>query len=187
MINKVIHLDYDEPDELPWLITIKDIVKGNPDYAASPMKFEKLVAEGYDEEYEQHVRLVLNAYYLLKAIIPLGVKKIRARYHCNPLPVILVTLELDNGTADITVNLYAPDGKVELTSTREIFNFEVFKHDVSIEFKTIKKGIFKPVPRNFYVIDMNHILYMFEDNPEITKNIELLYELAQEISREVLK
>ena len=101
---------------------------------------------------------------------------------------MLVTMWLDTGDkAEITINLYSPDGKVELTSNREIWNFDIFKRDVQVEFKPIRQGIFKPVSRNFYVIDMNHFLHMFENNSEVVETIERLYKLAQEISKEVLK
>ena len=185
MFNEGIHLNYNRNDANPWLITIKD----GTDYMATPMEYEKQIAEArYSEEYEPHIRLVLNAYHLLKVITCIGVKNLHARYYCNPLPAMLVTMWLDTGDkAEITINLYSPDGKVELTSNREIWNFDIFKRDVQVEFKPIRQGIFKPVSRHFYVIDVNHLLYMFENNSEAVETIKRLYKLAQEISKEALK
>lgn len=185
MTNKVIHLNYNSNDANPWLITIKD----GTDYRATPMEYEKQLAEDrYNEEYEPHIRLALNAYHLLKAITCIGVKNLHARYYCNPLPVMLVTMWLDTGDkAEVTINLYSPDGKIELTSNREIWNFDIFKRDVQVEFKPIRQGIFKPVSRQFYVIDINHLLHMLENNSEAVETIKRLYKLAQEISKEALK
>ena len=185
MFNEGIHLNYNRNDANPWLITIKD----GTNYMATPMEYEKQIAEAlYNEEYEPHIRLVLNAYHLLKAITDIGVKTLHARYYCNALPAILVTMELDTGDkVEVTVNLYAPDGRVELTSNREICNFEVFKHNNEIEMKLTQKIIFKPVSRHFYVIDVNHLLYMLERNSDIQESIKLLFKTANEISKKVLK
>ena len=156
---------------------------------ATPKKYEEELAKDfYNEEYEPHIRLALNAYHLLKAVTYIGVKTLHARYYCNPLPAMLVTMWLDTGDkAEVTINLYSPDGKVELTSNREIWNFDIFKRDVQVEFKPIRQGIFKPVSRHFYVIDVNHLLHMLENNSEVVETIKRLYRLAQEISKEVLK
>ena len=185
MIKEGIHLKYNSDDFIPWLITIKD----RTNYVATPKKYEEELAKDcYNEEYEPHIRLVLNTYHLLKAITWIGVKNIHARYCCNALPAMLVTMELDRGDkAEITINLYAPDGKVELTSNREIWNFDVFKRDILVEFKAVQQGIFKPVSRHFYVIDIHHLLHMYEKHPEAVEAIKQIYELAQEISKEVLK
>lgn len=185
MFNEGIHINYNRNDANPWLITIKD----STDYMATPMEYEKQTAEArYSEEYEPHIRLVLNAYHLLEAITWAGVKNIHARYYCNALPAMLITMELDMGKkAEITINLYAPDGRVELTSNREICNFEVFKHNSDIEMKPTQKSLFKPVSRHFYVIDVHHLLYMFENNSDISESIKLLLETANMISKEVLK
>lgn len=185
MIKEGIHLKYNSDDAIPWLISLKD----SNNYTATPMKFEKnIAADCYTEEYELHIRLVLNAYHLLNAITSIGVKKIHARYYCNALPAILVTMELDSGDkAEITINLYAPDGRVELTSTREIYNFDVFRRDVQVEFKSIQQGIFKPVSRHFYVIDIQHLLHMLEKHSDDVETIKRIYGIAQKISKEVLK
>ena len=185
MFNESIHLNYNSNDANPWLITIKD----ETDYRATPMEYEKQLAKDcYNEEYEPHIRLALNAYHLLKAVTYIGVKNIHARYYCNALPVMLVTMQLDSGDkVEVTINLHSPDGKVELTSTREIYNFDIFKHDIQVEFKPIQQGIFKPVSRQFYVIDISHLLHMLENNSEVVETIKRLYKLAQEISKEVLK
>lgn len=185
MTNKVIHLNYNSSDATQWLITLKD----GTDYMATPKKYEEELAKDfYNEEYEPHIRLALNAYHLLKAVTCIGVKTLHARYYCNPLPAMLVTMWLDTGDkAEVTINLYSPDGKVELTSNREIWNFDIFKRDVQVEFKPIRQGIFKPVSRHFYVIDVNHLLHMLENNSEVVKTIKWVYKLAQEISKEALK
>lgn len=185
MFNEGIHLNYNRNDVSPWLITIKD----GTEYMATPMQYEEQLAKDlYDGEYEPHIRLVLNAYHILEAITGVGVKNIHARYYCNALPVMLVTMQLDSGDkAEITINLYAPDGRVELTSNREICNFEVFKHNNEIEMKPIQKSIFKPISRHFYVIDVHHLLHMFKNNSDISESIKLLFETANEISKEVLK
>ena len=185
MFNEGIHLNYNRNDANPWLITIKD----GTDYMATPTEYEKQLAEDfYNEEYEPHIRLVLNTYHLLEAIACIGVKNIHARYYCNALPAMLVTMNLDTGDkVEVTVNLYAPDGRVELTSNREICNFEVFKHNSDIEMKPTQKSIFKPVSRHFYVIDVNHLLYMLERNSDIQESIKLLFKTANEISKKVLK
>lgn len=93
------------------------------------------------------------------------------------------------GTAEITINLYAPDGKVELTSTRGIGLFDPFEKDVQVEFKYAQPGILKPAPKHFYVIDINQLdtLSVFENHQDVLDNIKQLRELAQEISKEVLK
>ena len=207
MINKTIHINYNAPDVIPWLISLKEIGKNESSYTATPMKFEKLVAGEVDDTQEHHssegiyhridelkesvphIRLAINAYYILKAIARIGVKKIHARYHCNPLPVMLVTLELDDGKAELTLNLYAPNGKVELTSTREIYNFDTFKKDINVEFKAVQEGIFKPVPKHFYVIDVNNLdtLSILEGHCDILARIKQLHELANEVSKEALK
>lgn len=185
MFNEGIHINYNRNDANPWLITIKD----STDYMATPMEYEKQIAEArYNEEYEPHIRLVLNVYHILEAITSIGVKNIHARYYCNALPTMLVTMELDRGDkVEVTVNLYAPDGRVELTSNREICNFEVFKHNNEIEIKTTQKIIFKPLSRYFYIIDVHHLLHMLESNSDISKSIKLLLETADKISKEVLK
>lgn len=185
MIKEGIHLNYNSDNFIPWLISLKD----SNNYTATPMKFEKnIAADYYTEEYERHIRLVMNAYHILKNIACHGVKKIDARYYCNALPAMLITMELDTGDkAEVTINLYAPGGWVELTSNREICNFEVFKHNNEIEMKPTQKSIFKPVSRHLYVIDINHLLHMFENNPDISESIKLLFETANEISKEVLK
>lgn len=185
MFNEGIHLNYNSKDAIPWLITIKD----GTDYIATPKKYEEqLATDCYNGEYEPHIRLVLNAYCILKAIADIGVKNIHARYYCNALPVMLVTMELDNGDkAEITINLYAPDGRVELTSNREICNFEVFRHNNEIEMKPAQKSIFKPVSRHFYVIDVHHLLHMFKNNSDISESIKRLFETANQISKEALK
>ena len=185
MIKEGIHLKYNSDDFIPWLISLKD----SNNYTATPMKYEKnIAADCYTEEYERHIRLVLNAYHILKSIACHGVKKIDARYYCNALPAMLITMELDTGDkAEVTINLYAPGGGVELTSNREICNFEVFKHNNEIEMKPTQKSIFKPVSRHLYVIDVHHLLRMFENSSDISESIKLLFETANEISKEVLK
>lgn len=185
MFNEGIHLNYNRSDATPWLITIKD----GTDYMATPMQYEEQLAKDlYNGNHEPHIRLVLNAYHILEAIAGIGVKNIHARYYCNALPVMLVTMQLDTGDkAEITINLYAPDGRVELTSNREICNFEVFKHNNEIEMKPIQKSIFKPISRHFYVIDVHHLLHMFKNNSDISESIKRLFEVAMEISNKVLK
>ena len=185
MFNEGIHINYNSNDAIPWLISLKD--SGN--YTATPMKFEKnIAADCYTEEYEPHIRLVMNAYYILKAITPLGVKTIHAKYYCNALPVILVTMELDSGDkAEMTVNLHAPDGKFDLTSTREICNFESFRQDIQVGSQLAQSSIFKPISRYLYIIDVSHLLQMFENNSDVSESIKLLFETANQISKEVLK
>lgn len=185
MFNEGIHLNYNRNDANPWFITLKD----GTDYMATPKKYEEELAKDfYNEEYEPHIRLALNAYHLLKAVTCIGVKTLHARYYCNPLPAMLVTMWLDTGDkAEVTINLYSPDGKVELTSTREIYNFDVFRRDVQVEFKSIQQGIFKPVSRHFYVIDIQHLLHMLEKHSDDVETIKRIYEIAQKISKEVLK
>lgn len=187
MIKEGIHLNYNSDDFIPWLISLKD----SNNYTATPMKFEKnIAADCYTEEYERHIRLVLNAYHILKSITCHGVKKIDARYYCNALPAMLITMELDTGDkAEVTINLYAPGGGVELTSNRGIGLFDPFEKDVQVEFKYAQPGILKPAPKYFYVIDINQLdtLPVLENHQDVLDNIKQLHELAQEISKEVLK
>ena len=191
MITTSIHLKYDKSAPSPWIMSMVNALQKEPLYSDAPEFFENFLEEGeYDAGTDRHTRLVLKLYHVLKSIQYSDLKGILAKYYSNVLPNVVLTLELEKeGTAEITINLYAPDGKVELTSTRGIGLFDPFEKDVQVEFKYAQPGILKPVPKYFYMIDINQLntLPVFENHRDVLDNIKQLHELAQEISKEVLK
>lgn len=191
MITTSIHLEYNKTVESPWKMSMVNALQKEAFLSDKPEFFENFLEEGeYDAGTDRHTRLVLKLYHILKSIQYSDLKRILARYYSNTLPNILLTLELEKeGIAEITINLYAPDGKVELTSTRGIGLLDSFEKDVQVEFKYAQPGILKPAPKYFYVIDINKLntLPVFENHQDVLDNIKQLHELAQEISKEVLK
>ena len=191
MITTSIHLKYDKSTQSPWIMSMVNVLQKEPLYSDAPEFFENFLEEGeYDTGTDRHTRLVLKLYHILKSIQYSDLKRILARYYSNALPNVLLTLEFEKeGIAEITINLYAPDGKVELTSTRGIGLFNPFEKDVQVEFKYAQPGILKPAPKYFYMIDINKLdtLPIFENHRDVLDNIKQLHELAQEISKEVLK
>lgn len=191
MITTSIHLEYNKAAESPWKMSMVNALQKDPLYSDAPEFFENFLEEGeYDAGTDRHTRLVLKLYHILKSIRYSDLKRVLARYYSNALPNVLLTLELEKeGTAEITINLYAPDGKIELTSTRGIGIFDPFEKDVQVEFKYAQPGLLKPAPKYFYVIDINKLntLSMLENHQDILDNIKQSHELAQEISKEVLK
>ena len=191
MITTSIHLKYDKSAQSPWIMSMVNALQKEPLYSDAPEFFENFLEEGeYDAGTDRHTRLVLKLYHVLKSIQYSDLKGMLAKYYSNMLPNVVLTLELEKeGTAEITINLYAPDGKVELTSTRGIGLFDSFEKDVQVEFKYAQPGILKPAPKYFYVIDISKLdtLPIFENHQDVLDNIKQLHELAQEISKEVLK
>lgn len=191
MITTSIHLKYDKSAQSPWIMSMVNALQKEPLYSDAQEFFENFLEEGeYDAGTDRHTRLVLKLYHVLKSIQYSDLKGILAKYYSNVLPNVVLTLELEKeGTAEITINLYAPDGKVELTSTRGIGLFDPFEKDVQVEFKYAQPGILKPAPKYFYVIDINQLdtLPVLENHQDVLDNIKQLHELAQEISKEVLK
>ena len=191
MITTSIHLKYDKSAQSPWIMSMVNALQKEPLYSDAPEFFENFLEEGeYDAGTDRHTRLVLKLYHVLKSIQYSDLKGMLAKYYSNMLPNVVLTLELEKeGTAEITINLYAPDGKVELTSTRGIGLFDSFEKDVQVEFKYAQPGILKPAPKYFYVVDISKLdtLPIFENHQDVLDNIKQLHELAQEISKEVLK
>ena len=190
MITTSIHLKYDKSPQSPWKMSMVNAAQKETFHSDVPEFFENFIEEGIVAGTDHHIQLVLKLYRILKSIQYGDLKGIHARCYNNALPNILLTLELEKeGTAEITINLYAPDGKIELTSTRGIGVFDLFEKDVQVEFKYAQPGILKPAPKYFYVIDIDKLdaLPVFENRQDVLDGIKQLHELAQEISKEVLK
>ena len=190
MITTSIHLKYAKSAQSQWKMSMVNALQKENFRSDVPEFFENFIQEGIVAGTDRHIRLVLKLYRILKSIQYGDLKGIHARYYNNALPNVLLTLELEKeGTAEIMINLYAPDGKIELTSTRGIGLFDPFEKDVQVEFKYAQPGILKPAPKYFYVIDISKLdtLPVFENHRDVLDNIKQLHELAQEISKEVLK